>query len=348
MKVLVIGSGGCEYVFCWYLSECGSGYEIYCVFGNVGMECYVMLVFIVVDEIQVFVDFVMDLQIDLMIVGLEFFFFFGFVDEFCNCGFVVYGLSCLVVEFEVSKIFVKEFMQWYGVLIVDFEVVYDVQEVVQVVEKIGLFLVMKVDGFVVGKGVFIVWDQSDFDEVMEFFFEQKCFGMSGVCVFVELFIVGEEVFFMGFCDGQCFLFFVMSKDYKCIGEGDVGVNIGGMGVYSFFGIVDVEQLVEVFEKVMCVIVVGMVVEGNLFVGIFYVGLMMLDEGLKVFEFNVCFGDLEVQVLFLCFDQDLGELLFVGVCGDFGMNCFDFCQEVVCCFVFVVEGYLEGVVKGVMI
>ncbi|MEM9407577.1 MAG: phosphoribosylamine--glycine ligase [Acidobacteriota bacterium] len=348
MKVLVIGSGGREHAICWHLSERGSGHEIYCAPGNVGIERHATLVPIAVDEIQALADFATDLQIDLTIVGPELPLSLGLVDEFRNRGLPVYGPSRSAAELEASKIFAKEFMQRHDVPTADFEIAHDAQEAKRAVEAIGLPLVMKADGLAAGKGVLIVRNQADLDEAMDLFYEQKRFGASGARVLVEPFIVGEEVSFMGFCDGQRFLPLATSKDYKRIGEGDVGANTGGMGAHSPSGIVDAEQSAEVLEKVMRATVAGMAAEGNPFIGILYAGLMMSEDGPKVLEFNVRLGDPEAQALLLRLDQDLGELLLAGARGDFGTNRLDFRQEAACCLVLAAEGYPESAVKGAAI
>ena len=348
MKVLVIGSGGREHAICWHLCERGTGHEIYCAPGNVGIAQHATLVPIAVDEIQELVAFATDLEIDLTIVGPELPLSLGIVDEFRNRGLHAYGPSRDASELESSKVFAKEFMKRHDIPTSDFEVVHDAKEALAAVKKIGLPLVMKADGLAAGKGVLIIREQVDLDEAMDLFFEQKRFGASGARILVEPFIVGEEVSFIGFCDSQRFLPLATSKDYKRIGEGDVGPNTGGMGAHSPSGIVSAEQSAQVLEDVMRATVAAMAAEDRPFTGVLYAGLMMTDDGPQVLEFNVRLGDPEAQALLLRLDQDLAELLLAGARGDFGTSRLEFRKEAAVCLVLAAEGYPGTPVKGATI
>ncbi len=348
MKVLVIGSGGREHAMCWHLKERGQGHEVYCAPGNVGISQHATLVPIAVDEIQQLADFASDLDIELTIVGPELPLSLGIVDEFKNRGLPIYGPTRDAAELESSKVFAKEFMKRHGVPTADFEVAHDAQEAKAAVRKIGLPLVLKADGLAAGKGVLIIRDKSDLADAMELFFEQKRFGTAGARVLVEPFLEGEEVSFIGFSDGQRFLPLATSKDYKRIGEGDVGPNTGGMGAHSPSGIVSAEDSARVIDQVMRATVAGMAAEDRPFVGVLYGGLMMTADGPSVLEFNVRLGDPEAQPLLMRLDEDLGELLLAGARGDFGKARLDFRKEAAACLVLAAENYPDSPVKGAVI
>lgn len=180
-------------------------------------------------------------------------------------------------------------------------------------------------------------------------FVGNVFGDVGLCVVIEEFFDGEEVSFIVMVDGQNVLLMVISQDYKCVGDGDSGLNIGGMGVYLLVLVVIVEVYQWVLDEVIYLIVCGMVEEGNVYIGFFYVGLMIDKSGVfKVIEFNCCFGDLEIQLIMVCLEFFLVllvEVVLVKVLDKVEVI-WDLCLIVG--VVLVVGGYLGDYVKGEVI
>ncbi len=338
MKVLVIGSGGREHALCWQLKRHSPGVELYCAPGNAGIAREADLVPIRVDEIQALTDFAADLDVELTIVGPELPLALGIVDEFRERGLPIFGPDRGAARLETSKVFAKEFMRRHDIPTGDFEVAHDAAELEKAAKPFGFPVVLKADGLASGKGVLIVHDRKELDEAGRAFFVERRFGSSGDRVLVERFLTGEEVSFLGLCDGQRLLPFATCKDYKRIGDGDTGPNTGGMGAHSPSGVVGAGDAREVLERVMNRTLSAMREEGRPFVGVLYAGLMLTDAGPRVLEYNVRFGDPEAQALMLRVSDDLAKLLRAGVDGDFGVPRLNFRREAAACVVLAAAGY----------
>lgn len=348
MKIFVIGFGGCEYVLVWKLVQFFCVIDVIVVFGNVGIVCEDKCCNVVVKVIDIDGLLVL-VQVEgvvLIVVGLEVLFVVGVVDCFCVVGLCIFGLIVVVVQLEGSKVYVKDFLVCYNIFIVFYVVYIDVDVVLVYICEKGVLIVVKVDGLVVGKGVIVVMMLVEVEDVVCDMFFGNVFGDVGVCVVIEEFFGGEEVSFILMVDGVYVLLMVILQDYKCVGDGDIGFNMGGMGVYLLVLVVMLEVYVCVMCEVVNLIVQGMIVDGILFIGFFYVGLMIDVSGvLKVIEFNVCFGDLEIQLVMLCLQLDLVELVEVVIDG-----CLDQVevQWDVCLLlgvVLVVKFYLEVLIIG---
>lgn len=346
MKLFVVGFGGCEYVLVWKFVQLLCVQMVYVVFGNGGMvqdECLKNVDIMLFDE---FVDFVECEGVVFMFVGLEVLFVVGIVNLFCVCGLKVFGLICEVVQFESLKDFVKVFMKCYNILIVDYEIFFDVVVVYVYIDVKGVLIVVKVDGFVVGKGVVVVMMFEEVYVVVDMMLLGNKFGDVGVCVVIEEFFDGEEVSFIVMVDGKYVLVLVFSQDYKCLFDEDCGLNIGGMGVYLFVLIVMLQMYVCVMCEIIMLIVCGMEKDGICFIGFLYVGLMIDKDGnLCMFEFNCWMGDLEMQLIMVCLKSDFLKVVEQVIVGMFDMVEFDWD----CCIVFgvvlVVYGYLDVLCKG---
>lgn len=322
--------------------------EVLVVFGNVGIvieiKCCNVLVK-VIDLDGLFVLVVVE-GVVLIVVGFEVLFVVGVVDCFCVVGYCIFGFIVVVVQLEGSKVYVKDFLVCYGILIVFYVVYIEVELVLVYFCEKGVLIVVKVDGLVVGKGVIVVMILVEVEDVVCDMFLGNVFGDVGVCVVIEEFFDGEEVSFILMVDGCIVLLMVILQDYKCVGDGDIGLNIGGMGVYLLVLVVIDEVYVWVMCEVVNLIVQGMIIDGILFIGFFYVGLM-IDVGgvLKVIEFNVCFGDLEMQLVMLCLQLDLVDLVevVIDVCLDVVQVQWDLC--LLLGVVMVVVFYFEVLIIG---
>ena len=269
----------------------------------------------------------------------------GIVDAFRERGLRVFGPSRAAARLESSKVFAKEFMRRHGVPTSDFEVVREREAARRAVERFGLPAVLKADGLAAGKGVLIVSSPAELEAALDVFFVQRRFGSAAGQVLIEPFVLGEEVSFIGFCDGRRVLPLATSKDYKRIGDGDAGPNTGGMGAHSPAGFVSREQIDEIMSDVMERTVAGMAADGAPFSGVLYAGLMMSPDGPKVLEFNVRLGDPEAQALLLRMDEDPVELFAAGADGDFGRSQLSFGAGASACLVLANDGYPEKAASG---
>jgi phosphoribosylamine--glycine ligase len=308
MRYLVIGSGGREHAISWRLLNDGSATEVFVAPGNGGIE-EEYRVDVQVDDFDGILKVCMDKEIDMVVVGPEAPLADGLVDFLEEKGLKVFGPQREAAQLEGSKLFAKMIMEKYGVPTgyhKDFVGKKDLIEFIETIKKYPI--VIKLDGLAAGKGVGIPENKSDalkfIDEMVEV--DSK--------VFIEEFLEGEEASVLGISDGKTILSFISAQDHKRIYEGDRGPNTGGMGAYGPAPVMTSERLKEVHEKVLQPTVDGMTKEGTPFKGILYAGIIVTEKGIKVLEYNVRFGDPEVQVILPLLENKLGEVFSASVNG----------------------------------
>lgn len=338
MKVLVVGGGGREHALCWKIRQSPEVTDLFCAPGNPGIAEIADPVPIAAEEVRKIVDFAAEMAIDLTVVGPELPLTLGLVDEMRSRGLPVFGPTAQAAELEGSKVFAKELMRRHGIPTARHEVVHEADEARKMKQRMGLPLVVKVDGLAGGKGVLICHDDDEFERALTVVFEDRRFGSSGDRVVLEEFLEGEEASFLVLCDGERVLPFATAKDYKRIGEDDTGPNTGGMGSHSPSRVVSAELGARVLDEVIRPTVAAMAAENRRFSGVLYAGLMLTDDGPKVLEFNVRFGDPEAQVLLLRLEDDLVPILAAGARGAFEARRLRFKKEAAACVVLASPGY----------
>lgn len=338
MKVLVVGGGGREHALCWKIRQSPEVTDLFCAPGNPGIAEIADPVPIAPEEVRKIVDFASEMSIDLTVVGPELPLTLGLVDEMRSRGLLVFGPSAQAAELEGSKVFAKELMRRYEIPTAGYEVVHDVEAARKAGRRMGLPLVVKVDGLASGKGVLICHTEEELNDALTLVFEDRRFGSSGDRVVLEEFLEGEEASFLVLCDGERVLPFASAKDYKRIGEDDTGPNTGGMGSHSPSGVMSAEQGARVLDEIVRPTVAAMASENRPFTGVLYAGLMMTEDGPKVLEFNVRFGDPEAQVLMLRLEDDLVPILADGARGAFQTRRLRFRKEAAACVVLASPGY----------
>ncbi len=307
MKVLVVGSGGREHALAWKLAQSGKVSKVYGAPGNPGIAQIGQCIDIPVTEIKALADFAEKEGIDLTVVGPEAPLVAGIVDEFESRGLKIFGPSKQAARLEGSKAFAKEMMKKYGVPTADFKVFSDPEEAKRYVEEKGAPIVVKADGLAAGKGVVVAKSVEEAIEAIERIMVEKVFGSAGDKVVIEDCLFGEEASYLVITDGERFIPLATAQDHKAVFDGDKGPNTGGMGAYSPAPVLSEELEREVQERVIKPILEGMRKEGHPFKGVLYAGLMVTDEGVKVLEFNVRFGDPEAQAILRRLDSDLFEV-----------------------------------------
>ncbi|MFQ5348855.1 MAG: phosphoribosylamine--glycine ligase [Thermoanaerobaculia bacterium] len=340
MKVLVIGSGGREHALCWKLRQSPLLTDLFCAPGNPGVATVADRVPIGVDDLQRLAEFASEMSIDLTVVGPELPLTLGLADEFAARGLAVFGPPRHAAELEGSKVFAKQFMARHDIPTAPFVVAHDAEDAWNAVLDLGLPVVLKADGLAAGKGVVIPRDEEELKEALAIFFDERRFGDAGARVVVEKFLEGEEVSFIALSDGERVLPLASSKDYKRIGEGDSGPNTGGMGAHSPAGVLGPEDAAWILDQVMRRTVAGMAEENRPFAGVLYAGLILTDDGPRVLEFNVRFGDPETQPLMLRLEDDLLPVLAEAAAGQFTTQRLRFRQEAAACVVLASAPYPE--------
>lgn len=350
MKVLVIGQGGREHALCWKLNNSPSVERVYCAPGNAGTALEATNVEIAATDIERLVQFAKSERIDLTVVGPEASLVAGVVDAFQAAGLRIFGPTKKAAELEGSKLFSKELMRKANVPTAEFRSFSRFQDAVMYLEeREETPLVIKADGLASGKGVFVCKDRKEALDAVKQIMIDQAFGTSGSKIVVEECLYGHEASILAIVDGNTILTLEASQDHKRAQDGDAGPNTGGMGAYCPTPLITTELMDQIVEKVLVPTIHFMNVEERPFKGCLYAGIMVTNQGPKVLEFNVRFGDPETQPVLMRLKSDLGELLKAAADGklaEFGPAEWD--PRPAVCVVMAAEGYPATVKKGAVI
>ena len=342
MKYLIIGSGGREHAIAWRLMHDGSATEVFVAPGNGGIQRDYR-VDIAVNDFSSITAFCKDRMIDMVIVGPEVPLTEGIVDYLEENQVPVFGPSRRAAMLEGSKLFAKEIMEKYGVPTGAHYDFTDREKLIAHVNRIEKYpIVIKLDGLAAGKGVGIPETR---EEALAFINENV---KDTTRVFVEEYLEGEEASVLGISDGEHILCFPAAQDHKRIFNGDRGPNTGGMGAYAPAPVMTDDRLKIVHDKVLQPTIDGMKKEGIPFKGILYAGLMVNGDDIRVLEFNVRFGDPEVQVILPLLEGKLGDIIQGSVNGALGGMSIAFKKSHAITVVMSSKGYPGSYEKGKLI
>ncbi len=348
MNVLVIGSGGREHALVWKLNQSSKVKQIYAIPGNAGMQGLAECVPGDIHDFDFLLSFAKEKNIELTVVGPEAPLVDGIVDAFNEQGFAVFGPSKAGAQLEGSKIFSKEVMKKYHVPTADFEVFTDLDKAKAYVVNADYPLVIKADGLCAGKGVFVLSSAEESVKVLDEIFKNKIFGDAGQKVLIEECLTGPEISILGLTDGERVIPLASSQDHKRALDGDLGPNTGGMGAYSPYPFVLEKDIQSLVEKTMKPVVQGLKEEGIPFKGLLYGGLMLTEQGPKVLEFNVRFGDPEAQSVLFRLKNDLLDVLMASAKGDLSKTQLEWDHRASMTVVLAAGGYPGEYKKGIPI
>ena len=345
MKVLVVGSGGREHALVWKISQSPMVDKIYCAPGNAGIGEMAECVAIKAEDLDGLLEFAVQNEIGLTVVGPEVPLTMGIVDKFQEKGLKIFGPSGRAAEIEGSKTFAKDLMAKYGIPTAKYGAFTDAAEAKAFLAEVGLPCVVKADGLAAGKGVLICETKEEAETAVEDILVDNKFGNAGSRVVVEEFLTGQEVSMLAFSDGKTIVPMVSSQDHKRIWDGDKGLNTGGMGAYSPAPIntADIHEIV--VPQVLEATIKAMEQEGRPFAGILYAGLMLTADGPKVLEFNARFGDPETQAVLPRLKSDLVEIFLAIIDGRLAEMNIEWHEEAAVCVVMASGGYPESSDKG---
>lgn len=331
MKVLVVGSGGREHAMAWKLARSSSVSQVFAYTGNPGMAEVATLV-----TARNAFDAAQQVDADLTVVGPELPLIQGIVDQFRAANRLVVGPPQGAAKLEGSKSFTKEVLRRANVPTADFETVNHLEEALLSLHSFSLPVVLKTDGLAAGKGVIIAHTRQEAEEALH---------SLAYPVVIEEFLEGEEVSFIGLCDGQHCLPLEATQDHKRAFDNDQGPNTGGMGAYCDGRIITQQQSELVVETIMNPVLRHMASLGHPFTGFLYAGLMMTAQGPKVLEFNVRLGDPEAQALMHRLSTDFGDTLMAAAKRELSGGKLDWHKDPSVCVVLAAEGYPGSVVTG---
>ncbi len=349
MKVLVVGGGGREHALVWKLSQSSLVSEIYCSPGNAGIGQQAVCVDIHPEDTDGLLRFARDKKIDFTVVGPEAPLVAGLADAFREEGLKIFGPGKDGAALEGSKSYAKYIMKKYGVPTANSEVFYNYQKACRYLREEAEFpCVLKADGLAAGKGVSVAGNLTEALRFLEEVMKKRIFGEAGNKVVIEEYLEGEEISIIAMTDGKTVLPLASARDYKRIYDGDKGPNTGGMGAFSPVPIYTPQLQKQVEERILKPVIKGMSAEGVRYRGALYAGLIITENGPKVLEFNVRFGDPETQPLMVRMKSDLLELMLAVECGRLEEERILWFSEAAVCVVLASEGYPGRYEKGKVI
>jgi phosphoribosylamine--glycine ligase len=314
MRILIVGSGAREDALSWALTRSASTTAVFASPGNAGTASRGTNWNTSASDGKALAERCKSEKIDLVVVGPETAIAAGVCDKLREAGIAVFGPGRAVGRLETSKIFAKRFMEKYNVPTASFRAVHSIELARRALEDWRGGVVVKADGLAAGKGVVVTDTPAEALAVLENWYGSGKVPGGGTAVVLEERLSGPELSLFAIGDGQVFVPFASACDYKRAGDGNTGPNTGGMGAYSPpFGFP--ENFTErVMEEVLNPVLAGLREEREQYRGVLYCGLMWTDQGPKVIEFNVRFGDPETQVLMPRVEGDLAALLMSAAKG----------------------------------
>ena len=348
MNVLIVGSGGREHAIAYCVAKSEKVDKIYCTPGNAGIAQLAECAPIGAMEFDKIVAFAKEKEVDLVIVGMDDPLVGGLVDELEAAGIRAFGPKKNAAILEGSKAFSKDLMKKYHIPTAAYENFTDSDKALAYLETAKFPIVLKADGLALGKGVLICQNLEEAkDGVKEIMLDKK-FGTAGNEMVIEEFMTGREVSVLSFVDGNTIKTMTSAQDHKRAGDGDTGLNTGGMGTFSPspFYTKEVEEFCE--KYIYQATVDAMKAEGRPFKGVIFFGLMLTEDGPKVLEYNARFGDPEAQVVLPRMKNDIIEVVEACIDGTLDQIDLQFEDNAAVCVVLASEGYPVKYEKGLEI
>ncbi|MBZ6006449.1 MULTISPECIES: phosphoribosylamine--glycine ligase [Paraclostridium] len=348
MKILVVGSGGREHAICYSLLKGKKGNEIYCAPGNAGISEIAQCLSIKDNDIDNLYKFAKENKIDLTIVGPEVPLVDGIVDKFEKENLRIFGPNKKCSMLEGSKAFSKEFMIKHDIPTAKYKEYMDLDEAINEIDSFGYPVVIKADGLAAGKGVVIAKDKEEGIKALREMMSNKKFGIAGEKIVIEEFLKGIETSILAFVDNNTIVPMESAKDHKKVYNNEEGPNTGGMGTFSPSNIYD-EQLSHIVKKEVLDKTLKGFKDDNLdYKGILFIGLMITEDGPKVLEYNVRFGDPETQSVLLRLETDLIEIIEAILENRLNEIHIKYDEKNAVCVMLTSGGYPESYEKGKVI
>jgi phosphoribosylamine--glycine ligase len=344
MKVLVVGGGGREHALCWAISASALCDKLYCAPGNAGIAAVAECVPVAAEDIEGQVQLAKDKGIDFVVVGPEGPLVKGLVDRLEAAGIAAFGPNAAAAALEGSKGFTKDMCAKYDIPTAAYGRFTAVAPALEFLKKQKLPIVVKADGLAAGKGVVIAETMADADAAVREMLSGS-FGDAGASLVIEEFLGGEEASFFALVDGSTALPLASAQDHKRVGDGDTGLNTGGMGAYSPAPIMTDAMNARVMREIIEPTVAAMTDMGRPFKGVLFAGLMIDENGPKLLEYNTRFGDPECQVLMTRLKSDLLPALMASRDGNLANVDLRWRDETALTVVMAANGYPGAYDKG---
>ena len=346
MDILVVGGGGREHAIIMKLAESEKVGKLYCTPGNGGISKYAECFDVAATDIEGVVALAKKLKVDMVAVAPDDPLVLGMVDALQAEGFKTFGPKKDAAIIEGSKVFSKELMKKYGIPTARYEVFDNSAEAIAYVKKQNTYpAVIKADGLALGKGVLICNTREEAIDGVKEIMQDKKFGNAGNRMVIEEFMTGREVSVLSFVDGKTIRIMTSAQDHKRAGDGDTGLNTGGMGTFSPSPFFTKEIEDRCMKEIFVPTVEALRAEGREFKGVIFFGLMLTADGPKVLEYNARFGDPETQVVLPRMKNDLLEVMEACTDGTLDKIELEFEDNAAVCVVLASDGYPVKYEKG---
>jgi phosphoribosylamine--glycine ligase len=344
MNILLLGSGGREHALAWKIADSVLLTKLWCAPGNAGIARVAECVSLDVADHAAVIAFCKANKVDLVVVGPEAPLAAGIVDDLAAAGIKAFGPSKAAAQLESSKGFTKDLCRDNNIPTAAYERFSDAGAAKAYIAANGAPIVIKADGLAAGKGVVVAMTIEDANAAVDTMFEGG-FGPAGAQVVVEEFMRGEEASFFALCDGEHALALATAQDHKRAFDGDKGPNTGGMGAYSPAPVMTDEMCRRTMDEIILPTLRAMCAKDAPFKGVLFAGLMITDDGPKLIEYNVRFGDPECQVLMLRMMGDIVPALYAACDGQLNHFSLRWFPNPALTVVMAAKGYPGDYAKG---
>ncbi|NOD45856.1 MULTISPECIES: phosphoribosylamine--glycine ligase [unclassified Ruegeria] len=347
MNILILGSGGREHSLAWAVLQNPKCDRLIVAPGNAGIAQIADCAALDTENGGAVVSFAEENAIDFVIVGPEAPLAAGVADRLREAGVLVFGPSAEAAKLEASKSFTKEICDAANAPTAAYARFTEAEPAKAYIREQGAPIVVKADGLAAGKGVIVAMDeQTALDAIDDMF--GGAFGGAGAEVVIEEFMEGEEASLFVLCDGENILSVGTAQDHKRVGEGDTGLNTGGMGAYSPAPVLSAEVEARAMEEIVRPTMAEMKRRGTPFQGVLYAGLMIKDGQPRLVEYNVRFGDPECQVLMMRLGAQAMDLMHAAAEGRLGDMRVNWADDHAMTVVMAAKGYPGSYEKGSVI
>ena len=348
LNILVIGSGGREHAIVKKCIDSPLCNRVIAAPGNGGMAESVDCFPVPADAIAELVTLAQKESIEFVIVGPEVPLCLGIVDALKAVNIPAYGPTQEAAQLESSKSFCKDFFQRHNIPTAKYATFDAVPPALDYLDANPAPIVVKASGLAAGKGVIIAQTTEEAKEAVQSMLIDKSFGTSGAQIVIEEFLEGEEVSIHAIVSNGSFLCLSPSQDHKRIGEKDTGLNTGGMGAYAPTSVMtkDLQEIIN--YTILIPTIKGLEADGIPYNGTLYAGLMLTQNGPKILEYNVRFGDPETQVMFPLVEDDLIALLYASATNQSLPDSIKLSSDKCMTVVIASQGYPGDYPKGDMI
>ncbi len=347
MNILILGGGGREHSLAWAVKQNPKCDRLIVAPGNAGIADIAWCADLDIEDGEAVVQFAEDHSVDFVIIGPEAPLAAGVSDDLRAAGFLTFGPSQAAAQLEASKAFTKEVCDAAGAPTAAWARFTDAEAAKTHIRQTNDTIVVKADGLAAGKGVIIAESQADAEAAIDDMFGGQ-FGAAGAEVVIEEFMTGEEASFFILCDGQTALPIGTAQDHKRVGEGDTGLNTGGMGAYSPAPVLSDDIAQRAMEEIIQPTLDEMARRGTPYTGVLYAGLMIENGAPRLVEYNVRFGDPECQVLMMRLGGQALDLMQAAAEGRLSEKTVHWADDHAMTIVMAANGYPGAYTKGTAI